>query len=76
MIKKLEKAGDLWAQVEVEADLFGVQVLIDQEVDDNGKLFSDKVLAGLFQTRQKVTEGVQEGFNLKQENKFKLCIFL
>ena len=72
----LEKADDLWAQVEVEADLFWVQVLIDQQVNDNGKLFSNKVLAGLFKTGQQVTEGVQEVFNLKQEHKFRFDICL
>ena len=56
---------DLWAEEQVGADLLGVQVLINQQVDDDGKLFGNKILAGLLQTRQNVTEGVQDGFNLK-----------
>jgi hypothetical protein len=47
-----------WALEEADADFLGVQVLIDQEVDDDGQLFSNKVFARLLQTRQKVTEDV------------------
>ena len=54
----------LRAKVEVEADLLGVEVLVDQQVDDDGQLLGHVRLAALLKAGQQVAELVQNGLNL------------
>ncbi len=55
----------LRAEVQVEADLLRVEVLVDQEVDDNGKLLQDKVSTVLLNAGQEITEPEENFLNLK-----------
>ena len=60
------------AEEELLADLLGVEVLLDQEVDDDGELLIDEVLAVLLHADQDVASAVQDVGDLW--NKSKLII--
>jgi len=54
-----------WAEVQVEADLLGVKVLVDQEVNNDWKLFVDEIFAALLKAGQQFAGSEEDILNLK-----------